>query len=969
MLNTVATLLCIIVASAAIGQPNTVVFDETLQLKEFEQGEISGYLEPTIPMEPTRFNDGFSSQYDAFETVKEKRAFLIDELDRSYKAAGSLSLDEFIENHQEKLKVIPTKVPNFGVTENPMFYHLKVQNKGPRQEIVLQFHGIIKDARIVIDREGQRSKFSTGLLYPFDTLLFDDYVKAIAIPLELEAGESASLYMKVAAFGVPTSMPVRLFSKRAYEKDIQKRYVINALFLGTLLSLTIYNLFLFLTTRDRVYLYYSTYLIGTVSLAINMEGMGPFFRPSDYYLYYGPFHGCLSIWVCVTGILMFSRTYLNLKTHSPLMKKGTDILLIIAILNGLAIPVTPLSFQITSMAFVMGSIMIYMLAASIRLAFRRVRESWFYVTAFLMFMIAVMTTILASQGFIDASISEHNIKIGVFLQMMLLSLGTGDKISSLADDLSAVNLKLKGYIKNVENLVEMKVKNIRSIFSHISVGIFTINREFKIEKDYSQALLTILNSDLDLAGQNPVEAVFSASNLSKEEVSRLQLALFCAIGEKHFIWELNQSCLVKEMTMMVDGKLKILEVDFDPIVHDDKVQQVVVTIRDATVARQRQEKELKQQKELELMHRLSEMKEGDYHLFRTEVDERTRDIAALLSKQNEDREKIINGIFIHLHTLKTHARSLNFRDLSGQLHQAEEYYSRIKAGKESWNSTVGENHITSLHSSIGHLDEIFYEKLHRSNIPIIKISEPEISNALTKLDDDQWLKYLQDGTIAVVMKPVFEHLYKGSSKFLQDLLWEGTQMAQDLGKKVPRFEISGSEVRFSQEGCRLLKDVLGHLIGNSLDHGIEDEHDRKARKKPTQGTLTVHLIEGSDHLVLEVYDDGRGLDLQKIRETAQLKGLIKDPKNLPPQELANLIFEPGFTTRNQVTEFSGRGVGMDAVRSMIEAAGGMAKIQLAQPDEAGFCAFRFEIQLPRNLYRKVPAPIALNSKMTTGTVA
>jgi two-component system chemotaxis sensor kinase CheA len=118
-----------------------------------------------------------------------------------------------------------------------------------------------------------------------------------------------------------------------------------------------------------------------------------------------------------------------------------------------------------------------------------------------------------------------------------------------------------------------------------------------------------------------------------------------------------------------------------------------------------------------------------------------------------------------------------------------------------------------------------------------------------------------------------------------------------------------------------------HMVRNALDHGIEPPEERKQRGKPPEGHVFLRAQHQAGQVVIEIADDGRGLDPQKIKAKAMERGLIHGGENMSDSELSNLIFLPGFSTASQVTNVSGRGVGMDVVRRHIEKLRGRIEIR------------------------------------------
>jgi len=159
--------------------------------------------------------------------------------------------------------------------------------------------------------------------------------------------------------------------------------------------------------------------------------------------------------------------------------------------------------------------------------------------------------------------------------------------------------------------------------------------------------------------------------------------------------------------------------------------------------------------------------------------------------------------------------------------------------------------------------------------------------------------------------------------------------------KQAEIEISGESLEVDTEILQTLTAPLLHLLRNAVDHGIEPIAERRHKGKPDVGRIQLHFAQHSNKIHLTLHDDGRGLDVQKIRQRAIQRGLIQAHSKLSQDELFRLIFHAGFTTRDEVSEISGRGVGMDVVRTAIEQHQGY--IQLASTAEQGTTV---HIQLP-----------------------
>ncbi len=152
-------------------------------------------------------------------------------------------------------------------------------------------------------------------------------------------------------------------------------------------------------------------------------------------------------------------------------------------------------------------------------------------------------------------------------------------------------------------------------------------------------------------------------------------------------------------------------------------------------------------------------------------------------------------------------------------------------------------------------------------------------------------------------------------------------IAQRTGRRV-EVEIDGAELELDRSILDRLADPLGHLVRNAVDHGLELPAERRAAAKPEVGRIEIAARRERDSIRIAVSDDGRGIDLERVRSRAVEAGLLHPDlaDDLPPHEIAALVFHPGLSTAAQISEISGRGVGMDAVKTTIESLGGHIEI-------------------------------------------
>jgi len=197
--------------------------------------------------------------------------------------------------------------------------------------------------------------------------------------------------------------------------------------------------------------------------------------------------------------------------------------------------------------------------------------------------------------------------------------------------------------------------------------------------------------------------------------------------------------------------------------------------------------------------------------------------------------------------------------------------------------------------------------------------EKELATELAKATRilERRLHELQKGVMDVRMVPVGQ-LFDKMTRIVR-------RVSNEQGKKVD-LTIRGADTELDKLIIEDVSDPLMHIIRNAIDHGLEAPEERRAAGKPEKGSIQLLASQKGNHVVIEVVDDGRGIDRDQVRRKAVEKGLISDTQLLTEEEVYDLLFMPGFSTRDVVSDLSGRGVGMDVVKNNIAALSGMIEL-------------------------------------------
>jgi two-component system, chemotaxis family, sensor kinase CheA len=291
------------------------------------------------------------------------------------------------------------------------------------------------------------------------------------------------------------------------------------------------------------------------------------------------------------------------------------------------------------------------------------------------------------------------------------------------------------------------------------------------------------------------------------------------------------------------------------------------------------------------------------------------DVSFALDKQRQHPEKQIGEIFVS-------ERLVDETDVKEALEKQKSI--KNKTGAQVKVSTAKLDDLVDLAGELVIAQSMLRQKA---------ASDTSLLNSLTQLG--QIVTSMQNVAMAMRMVPIKATFMK-MIRLVRDL-------SRRSGKKV-KLEMSGEDTEIDRNVVEALYDPMVHMIRNAVDHAIETEEDRVPAGKPAQGKITLRAFHKGGNIVIEIEDDGKGLDREKIREKAISSGVISAGDPLTIQQVDQLIMAPGFSTAKEITDISGRGVGMDVVKRGIEKLRGEITI-FSRPGKGS----RFTIALPLTL--------------------
>ena len=441
--------------------------------------------------------------------------------------------------------------------------------------------------------------------------------------------------------------------------------------------------------------------------------------------------------------------------------------------------------------------------------------------------------------------------------------------------------------QQIENLVAEKTRDIRSLLHSIEQGIFTIESQLRIGSERS-ALLPQLTGRTADDFQTADDFLDSFHWNSQDEKATIREVLLLSIHQDLINFDSNRHLLP---TRCHDPSgLKTFDLEWTPICSENsQIEKLLITIRDQTEYLQLLALTRQNEKELKVIGEILALSHSQFEGFLNQ--------AQYYLEPKQDTQSLRRN----LHSLKGLARIYNLSLIAEACHQAE---SQLQQGYLAAETQNANKLIPPIQQTID-----YYQ--HTNESKLLSRNQSVLSNlALTQNE--------QGATLSVI---------------LHDLINSLPDLAKELGKPVPRLKIQDDHWLFKKDKAPILLEIFTHILRNSLDHGLEPAEERLRKGKTEQGIIGIKLSTSSDspqELCLTIEDDGKGLHLATLLQKAASRYPEMSWQNAPNTELAQVIFLPELSTKEQITAISGRGVGLDAVKERLKACSADIHVELKQ---------------------------------------
>ncbi len=515
-------------------------------------------------------------------------------------------------------------------------------------------------------------------------------------------------------------------------------------------------------------------------------------------------------------------------------------------------------------------------------------------------------------------------------------------------------------IKVAERTAELRQKNhdIQSMLSHMEQGLLTICSEGTIHPEYSDYLTSIVQTEA-IAGQPAIEVLFGHAQIGTNERDQIATAMDAIVGFDDINFDLNEHLLPREMQLIFADKTKDIELSWNPIDIDGNTDKLMVTIRDVTLLKQMEKDSREQQRELDIIGQLIALPHHKFLSFERTAERFLQENREKIEKATDYRPTTIELLFRNMHTLKGNCRTYGFSFLSDVVHEAETAYSQLKASDgQHWDTAVLLKDLTRVEQKLDTYKDIFHRVLRQEEDASTSKSGVWVeTSALGRLR--QLIHGMVGETppslasIAPIKAIADDMASVPFATAVEDIVQSLPSIARQLGKVEPTITIDPN-IRVPHEATELMNGVFAHVLRNSLDHGIETPDVREQKNKAPQGTITIGFRhdEKQHRLDIVVRDDGQGMNMDRLRAKGHELNRWQTGEDVPLEQVAALIFASGVSTKEQVTDISGRGVGMDAVKEFLQERGADIHLGLLadKPDDKGFMPFETVITLPQALF-------------------
>ena len=887
------------------------------------------------------------------ELIPEKQLYNIAPLTKYFEdATGKLKLRDILKpENQERFLPEEKDIANFGFTSSAYWFKIRLKSLSDisRLWILGIEYSLLDYIDVFYTADGKFQRIAGG-----DRRSFLEREIRNRFPyfkMRFNPGEQKTVYIRVRTLG-SAEIPIRIMTPLYYASIDHEMQFGQGIFVGIMSGLAIFYFLISIGSRNREYVLYACFVTALVLFKSTMNGFtmeylwgysiwltnaaAAFTTPAVFFfeLLYAFYFLDIKerkwsryIYYAFIGVFAFTTLfgaflpYKLLKIYTVLGFLA-NILIMVTALKAYRPGLKSASYFLYSCGFLIVGVFLYSLQKL------GVLPSHFVIT----YCIEI-TGVIQAIGFAIAQTDKINLinkKIRKVQKQALEAQIETNRITEVMKN------KLEELVNERTRDLWQKTQDIKVMMDSIKQGIAVVDGKLTISGEYSAFLETIVGKR-QLAGYSLMSSVIEQTDMNKDSQNQVVAAVDMMIGEDSLNFEANEHTLPKKLKVRVAERRMDLELDWAPIEDQDgNVKELLVSIRDVTELMAIRADAEKKEHELTIIGQILRHTSTKFNRFITSAKHLVASCEAFLLEENaqENWEKILRDV----HTIKGNARTYGFTEIAAEVHTFEDLLFSVD--KDNLSEEVLNTVRTDLNKVLEHILEyqrISDEVLGRTDSLIMEATLQDVGVFLSDFIDSELFALYKDrdmvSQLDLKVRDLVCESFRGTISPLQGSL---ESLATQLGKKVPKISISGHDFNIDSELSEKFEDIFVHLIRNSIDHGFDYEQ---------QGEIEIVVEEAEEQRKIVYRDSGRGLNLVKLDQIAHEKLGIEG--ELSEENNADLIFRSQVSSAEKVSDISGRGVGMSAVKGFVEELGGVISIQLLDHKKEGYRAFEIVMILPK----------------------
>ena len=527
-----------------------------------------------------------------------------------------------------------------------------------------------------------------------------------------------------------------------------------------------------------------------------------------------------------------------------------------------------------------------------------------------------------------------------------------DELGVLLTSFDIMRISLKDMIDNLDKKVKTRTselhlaqKEIQDILDSIDQGIFTFNKDLSVNAEHSVRAESIFG--LRDFGESNIAQLFG---LNAKEESEFTSWITMMVRSPGALRQWETYCdlsPVRELSEKINGVDRIVRIEYRPIIQNQNIGKFQVLATDITEQRTAEValEKLKREQAALTSRVLS--------VVNTDISE-LKEFIQSAQKNMEEITQIgtvsalvenVQDLFRKVHTLKGHGGTLGFQELALLLGRAEGLLDLLR-NNEDFQFDEWKGEIKNIVKELENIIDLESKINGKTDKDVLVIDADRYERVLNIIHSNE----MQD--IRSIYQAVYELNSKPLESYCQKYKKLSTRFSLTVNKLVPRFVMETPDVYVHRNLMKVVDPALIHLFRNAIDHGIEPDDERERAGKLESKIAIGYRVVGDNH-VFTLSDDGRGIDGERLVKKVVAKGLMNSDEtgSLTRQEKVELVFVPGFSTRDTISDISGRGVGLDAVKNIITRVGGTVLIGT----EVGV-GTRFTLSVPLSFEQNLEVP-------------